>query len=239
MDIDIIWSATQLSTTSNKVEKHGCTDKNIYLKNNCEIYFTGCVCDVAANKLLEIVKTLDKKYIDEVDKIVNKFVDNTKTFNIDPNTFNNCSIQFSSLKDTVFNDIASNNPIKLYITSTGGSLLEGFKMADVVKQSKIPIYTYCKGYVASAATLPYIYGQKRYMDKNSYFLIHQLRGVSAGKFDELQISIGNKTMFMGNIKKMYNEQCGISNEALDDLLKNDDWYNADMCKELNLVDEII
>ena len=93
--------------------------------------------------------------------------------------------------------------------------------------------------MASAATLPLVCGAKRYMDKNSYVLIHQLRGSSSGKYEDMKISINNKDMFMNNIKKIYNEKCGINVETLDELLRDDDWYPPEICKELNIIDEII
>jgi len=221
----------------NAVTQNGCTEKNIYLVNCDEIYINGCICSYIANKLSEIIKTLEKKYMDEAKNLVSKY--NGIEIILDKTKFNNNIVKYENLQDALFKDIAKNNPIKVYITSFGGSLLSGFHMADSIRLSKIPVYTFCKGYVASAATLPFVYGKRRFMDSNSYFLIHQLRGTNHGKFKDLKVGISNDMMFMKNMKKIYKDTCNISGEVLDDLLEDDDWYDADTCLQLNIIDEII
>ena len=65
-------------------------------------------------------------------------------------------------------------PILLEINSNGGLIHEAFAVVDTIKHLSIPVHTICKGYTASAATLITLAGSKRYITKNSYFLIHEL-----------------------------------------------------------------
>lgn len=66
-------------------------------------------------------------------------------------------------------------PIHLHIQSGGGDVLDSFALADVMITSYTPIYTYCDGYVESAAMNVYLAGSKRFVYPHSRFLIHNMR----------------------------------------------------------------
>lgn len=71
--------------------------------------------------------------------------------------------------------IEDRNPIHLHIQSGGGDVLDSFALADVMITSHTPIYTYCDGYVESAAMNVYLAGCKRYVYPHSRFLIHNMK----------------------------------------------------------------
>ena len=50
--------------------------------------------------------------------------------------------------------------IYLYIYSPGGDLYMGFSGYEFIKNSKVPIYTYIDGMIASAATFLFLAGEK-------------------------------------------------------------------------------
>lgn len=130
-------------------------------------------------------------------------------------------------------------PIKLHIQSYGGSLMDTLYIIDLIKTSPIPIYTYVDGYVASAATLISVVGNKRFITENSLMLIHQLSTVSGGKFNELEDETTNNRLMMNIIKSIYYKYTKISPSELEEILKHDLWFDANKCKRLGLVDEII
>src|SRR5574343_327214 len=59
------------------------------------------------------------------------------------------------------NDIP--RPIHLHIHSYGGSLFSGFAAADVIRLSKVPVWTYIEGAAASAATFLSVCGKRRFI----------------------------------------------------------------------------
>ena len=76
-----------------------------------------------------------------------------------------------------------------------------------ITTSKIPIHTYVNGYVASAASLLSIVGDKRYMTKNSVILIHQLRmNTEYSKYNEIKDFYENSETLMNIIKEIVREQ---------------------------------
>ena len=90
---------------------------------------------------------------------------------------------------------ALNPVIELHIQSGGGSLMPAFYVCDVIKQLDTPVHTYVDGFVASAASLISVCGEKRFITKYSSMLIHQLKGATSGKFNEIKDEFSNLGVF--------------------------------------------
>jgi len=130
-------------------------------------------------------------------------------------------------------------PIKLYITSNGGYVYQVFSAIDTIQSLRVPVHTICKGFVASAGTLLSLAGKKRFITENSYMLIHELRTGSWGKYTHISESFENSKKLMEHIKQYYVKKTKMTIEFLDEQLKKDLTWNAEMCLEHGLVDEII
>lgn len=81
--------------------------------------------------------------------------------------------------------------IHLYINSPGGEVASAFHLIDVIKQSKIPVYTYGMGSIASCGVLLMMSGEKghRYLTQNTSIMSHQYSWGSKGKEHELYAKI--------------------------------------------------
>jgi ATP-dependent protease ClpP protease subunit len=130
-------------------------------------------------------------------------------------------------------------PIEIHIRSPGGSVLSIFGLIDYIKNSEIPIYSFIDGYSASAATLLSIVCKKRFITKHSFMLIHQLSSNTSGKFNEMSEELNNLNLFMNTIKEIYLSNSKINENNIDEILKHDDWFSAEKCVDLGLVDEIL
>lgn len=130
--------------------------------------------------------------------------------------------------------------INFYLQSSGGSLLPTFGLIDNIQSSNIPIDTYINGFVASAASLISVAGNKRYMSKNSMMLIHSLRTVIGEvNFQELEDNYYNSKSMMAIVKNIYLEKSSLTEDKLDFLLRHDYWLNSTECLKYKLVDEIV
>ncbi len=91
------------------------------------------------------------------------------------------------------NLITKNRPkqIKMIINSPGGEVPSAFALIDTMKGSKIPIYTYGLGEIASCGLLTFMAGQKgnRYITRNTAILSHQFSWGTIGKEHELMASV--------------------------------------------------
>jgi len=130
-------------------------------------------------------------------------------------------------------------PIKLHINSYGGSLFAGFSTVDYILNCPAPVHTIIDGCAASAATLMSVVGEKRYMHKHSYMLIHQLSSGLWGKYEELKDDMENAETLMETIRDIYTTHTKIPKKTLNQLLKRDIWFDAETCLKYGLVDEII
>lgn len=130
-------------------------------------------------------------------------------------------------------------PIELHIQSMGGELLPTFYVCDLIKNLDTPVHIYIDGYVASAASLISICGEKRFMTKNSCILVHQLRAQTNGKLSEMKQEMNNLNQFMENLRNIYLNNSNITIEELDSLLYSEYWLSSQKCLELGFVDKII
>lgn len=130
-------------------------------------------------------------------------------------------------------------PIELHLQSTGGELMPTFYVCDLIKNLDTPVHIYIDGFVASAASLIAICGDKRFMTKNSCILVHQLRAQTTGKLSEMRQELSNFNQFMDNLRNIYLENSNVSIEELDELLNSEVWLSSQKCLDLGFVDEII
>ena len=130
-------------------------------------------------------------------------------------------------------------PIKLLINSGGGSITAGISSMDTILRTTVPVYTYVDGFAASAATFLSVVGEKRYMSRNSYMLIHQLSGNFWGKYSEFEDEKQNLDLMMTTIKNVYKKYTKVPMKKIDEILKHDLMWNAEVCLKYGLIDEVI
>ncbi len=76
--------------------------------------------------------------------------------------------------------IAERKPIKLYINSPGGEVVEGFPLISTIELSKTPVYTINIGQWSSMSFLIGITGHKRFALPYTTFLLHDGSTVNYG-----------------------------------------------------------
>jgi len=130
-------------------------------------------------------------------------------------------------------------PIRLHITSGGGSVIAAYSIIDCMEELKVPVHTIVDGYAASAATLISVHGNKRLIKKNASMLIHQVRSGMWGKMAELEDDFKNIKKIHEKIKDIYEEKTNLKRNELVKILKHDLDWDAEECLERGLVDEII
>lgn len=129
-------------------------------------------------------------------------------------------------------------PIFLHINSKGGSVFDAFNAIDVIQSCRMPIHTIVEGATASAGTLMSVVGEKRYMTKNAFMLIHQLSSVCWGKMSEIEDEFLNLQELTEKIKEIYSENTKIPKKELSKLLQHDLWLNSSKSLKYGLVDEL-
>ena len=129
-------------------------------------------------------------------------------------------------------------PIFLHISSFGGSVFDAFTCIDVILSCKVDVYTIIDGATASAGTLISVVGKKRYIRPSGYMLIHQLSSGFWGKMHEIEDDFENNKKLMKKIKDIYKKHCKVPKTKLNEILKHDIWWEADVCKDYGLIDDL-
>jgi ATP-dependent protease ClpP protease subunit len=148
-----------------------------------------------------------------------------------------------ALKSDPYLDDETFIPPKLYIhlTTYGGDLYASFLVYDSLKKCKHTIVTVAEGYVASAGTVMMLGGTVRQVQKSAVMMIHQLRTVIGGKFDEIEEDFKNSKMDMKRLINMYHEELGgkMTKKELQEVLTHDVWWEASICVKKGLCHVIV
>ena len=201
--------------------------KNITLnKETFTIHFNTCVdvqsITVLNNHLLELERIVLRKQ-NKLKRTFSQFMEDEKK-----------SEEFEEFELDV-----KPKYITLNISSYGGNIHQALIVIDTITNLRVPVHTICTGGTASAGTMISIHGHKRSITRNAYMLIHELSATRTGRYSELQLSMEHCDDLMKQIENMYIEKTKLTKEMLDEQLRKDEWWNAEKCLEVGLVEEIL
>ena len=129
--------------------------------------------------------------------------------------------------------------VKVFINSGGGSIVSGIASMDTILRCQVPVETYVDGFSASAATFLSVVGEKRFMSRNSYMLIHQLSSNFWGTYANFEDEKKNLDLMMKTIKDVYKKYTKLPMKKLDEILKHDLMWDAQTCLDYGMIDEIV
>lgn len=137
-----------------------------------------------------------------------------------------------------------NPTIWFYINSNGGYCHELYNLLtliDIAKAKGIKIYTVVLGRAYSCGSMLAIHGDHRAIYKYGNHLMHLgTTGEEVHTFKQIERTNDNWKEHFNNIVKMYVQNTKMTEKEVRERLKDDlCWMNADECKKLGLVDEII
>tara|TARA_B000000609_G_C24109272_1_gene312985 strand:+ start:217 stop:828 length:612 start_codon:yes stop_codon:yes gene_type:complete len=130
-------------------------------------------------------------------------------------------------------------PIILEINSNGGLIYEAFAVVDTIKNLSVPVHTICKGYTASAATLITLAGSRRFMTKNSYFLIHEITDEITGNYTFMKHNFENSKILMEHIIDYYVKNSNLNYDKVKEHINTEISWNAEETLQFGFVDKII
>lgn len=136
--------------------------------------------------------------------------------------------------------IEERKPIKIYVDSVGGSLMDCFSIINAIQMSKTPVYTICTGCAYSAGFFIFIAGHKRLAYPLASFLFHEGSASNGGTASQF----ANFAMFykkqLKQLKAHVISCCkGIDEEKYKEIEKDDYWMLADEALKLGACDEIL
>lgn len=133
----------------------------------------------------------------------------------------------------------SDNTIKLYINSPGGSVTDGMAIYDTMRFIKSKIHTICVGQACSMAAILLSSGDKRFALPNAEIMIHQVSSGTEGQASDIFIH----TDLLKKTKDKLDELLSFHTKQSLKKIKRDTnrnyWMTAQEAKEYGLIDKII
>lgn len=129
--------------------------------------------------------------------------------------------------------------INLHLHSPGGNLFDGIAIYNALKQHKSSVDVYIEGLAASSASIIALAGDKIYMAKNAFYMIHNPFICCCGNSDELRKMADTLDKFTGTMIQTYVTASGQSEKQIKDWLDAETWMTADEAKANGFIHEII
>lgn len=135
--------------------------------------------------------------------------------------------------------VEERKPITVYIMSDGGYLSYMWALVDVMLTSQTPIITVNTSIAASAASLIFLAGSKRYMMPSSTVVIHEGSTEVGGDAGKVMDAIKNYDKEIAKMKDFILKRSTIPSKVLNKKSK-DDWYiDAATCLEYGVCHKIV
>ncbi len=144
------------------------------------------------------------------------------------NKFNEESVK--SFREQFEKALISNQEIiPVVIDSYGGECYSVLAMADIIKNSPVPVATIVSGKAMSCGAVLFTCGTKghRYIGPNATVLIHDVSNWMFGKIEDLKIDLKETKRLNKIIYHLMAENCGHPKNYFLDLIKekgNRDWF---------------
>ena len=130
-------------------------------------------------------------------------------------------------------------PIRLYIFSYGGDIDYMWSLIDTIESSATPVYTCNMGVAASAASLIFLAGHRRFMLKRSKVVIHEGSARMSGDSTKVLDASDSYRKGIRKMKDYILERTGISASVLN-RQKNHDWeLDAEYCAAHGVCDRLV
>lgn len=130
-------------------------------------------------------------------------------------------------------------PIWIYIMSPGGEADIMWALLDAIDASVTPVYTVNVGLAASAASLIFIAGHKRFMMPSARVLIHEGSAQLSGDAVKIMDASESYKKELRRMKQYILMHTGIKSEQLNRKRSNDWELDAATCLEKNVCDVVV
>lgn len=130
-------------------------------------------------------------------------------------------------------------PIRLYIMSYGGDLDYMWALIDAIEASVTPVYTINVGLCASAASLIFMAGSRRYMLPNSKVLIHEGSAQLGGDAQKIFDASDTYKRQIKQMKDYILARTEIPPQQLNKKRNNDWTIDAAQCLEYKICDQVV
>lgn len=128
--------------------------------------------------------------------------------------------------------------VTVYINSYGGHTSEGLAIYHALRRLNCPITTVCDGFACSAASLVFMAGDRRVMQRASLLMIHNAWLPACGNAAQLRKVAEDLDKVSAAGRAIYRAAVTIGEEELDALLDNESWIAPDEAVAMGFATEV-
>ncbi len=135
----------------------------------------------------------------------------------------------------------SEEPIHMYISSPGGSVMAGLAILDTMQLISAPVHTYAMGMVASMAAVLFTCGEKghRYIMPNAEVMIHQPLGGTSGQASDIEIQAKHILNLKKRLYRILSQATGKHVKTIEKESDRDNYFEAEEAIKFGLADTIL
>jgi ATP-dependent Clp protease protease subunit len=135
----------------------------------------------------------------------------------------------------------SSEPIHMYISSPGGSVMAGLAILDTMQLIEAPVHTYAMGMVASMAAVLFTCGEPghRYIMPNAEVMIHQPLGGTSGQASDIEIQANHILKLKKRLYKIISKATGKHVKTIEKESDRDNYFEADEAIAFGLADTVL
>ncbi|MDA3946323.1 MAG: ATP-dependent Clp protease proteolytic subunit [Helicobacteraceae bacterium] len=135
----------------------------------------------------------------------------------------------------------SEEPIHMYISSPGGSVMAGLAILDTMQLISAPVYTYAMGMVASMAAVLFTCGEPghRYIMPNAEVMIHQPLGGTSGQASDIEIQAKHILNLKKRLYKILAKATGKHIKTIEKESDRDNYFEAAAAITFGLADTVL
>lgn len=134
--------------------------------------------------------------------------------------------------------LGSVDEIDVRINSNGGSPIAGTAIYNLLRSHPAKVNTYIDGIAASTASLIFMAGDKRFMPKSAFLMVHNPSIIASGTAEELRKMAETLDTIRDGVLTAY-ERSGQTKEELIALLDAETWMTGEIAKEKGFATDLI
>lgn len=137
---------------------------------------------------------------------------------------------------------AGDSDIELHIQSPGGSISDGFAIANMLKAHRAKgrkVVAVVDGFCASAATFPAMVADELHMHEQSVLMIHSGSILALGGADDMDAAAQLLRQLDGLAAKLYAGKSGATTEQVAEWMGKDTYFTPQQALDAKLIDKII
>ena len=135
----------------------------------------------------------------------------------------------------------ASEPIHMYISSPGGSVMAGLAILDTMQLIQAPVHTYAMGMVASMAAVLFTCGEPghRYIMPNAEVMIHQPLGGTSGQASDIEIQANHILKLKKRLYKIISKATGKHVKTIEKESDRDNYFEALDAIKFGLADTVL